>query len=533
MATPVIAALPVAPTRGDGPDDYMVKADIFTAALPPFGVQVNTAISWMADTMTASLGYKNAAASSATAADASATTAAGQVTLAAAQVALATTQAGNAATSAAQSLAYAQAAQASTVPTPLPNRFLGTDGVGAVSWKTIPQSFVTGDILDSARALAAPDWLKCDGSLYLQASYPALYALIGPAIKPFNPGVKQPDPAVAVPGVGQAVDISPDETYVAVGSNASPYLTLYKQAGGVLTKLAAVDTPPAGTVNGVSFTGDGGYLVAAHTTSPFVSIYKRTGDTFAKLASPAVLPGGDATGVTSTADGVYTAVVTSGGPVIYKRTGDVFTKLADPSVMPSGTAYAISISKDGIYLVVGSASSPFITIYKRSGDVFTKLADPAVLPSAALIYGSVSISGDASYIAVSPNSGPVVEVYKRSGDVFTKLPAGNLSISFRGRIAFSTDANILLVTADVAPYMAVVGRVGDIFSTNTNPASIPAAQCKTSVISSLNGFLAVSGGNSSGVMLYAAASYDLKLYFQVPTLTNPGTFANIKRFIKT
>ena len=35
-----------------------------------------------------------------------------------------------------------------------------------------------GDVLTTARTLAAPDWLKCDGASYLRASYPAVEGLL-------------------------------------------------------------------------------------------------------------------------------------------------------------------------------------------------------------------------------------------------------------------------------------------------------------------------------------------------------------------
>jgi hypothetical protein len=182
MATPVIAALPIAPTRGDGPDNYMVKADVFTAALPPFSIQVNTAVSWMADTIAATQGYKNAAAASATAADASYASAAAQVPLAAAQVALATTQANNAATSAtAAQVAAAAAGAAAGLPTLMGKAkqvlTVKADETG-VEWKASGQ--VIGDILFSASVPAA-NYLQTR-SIYSQSSYPALFAKLGTSV---------------------------------------------------------------------------------------------------------------------------------------------------------------------------------------------------------------------------------------------------------------------------------------------------------------------------------------------------------------
>lgn len=44
MAIPNITPLPPAPTRADGSDDFVEKADTFVAALPPMVTQTNTAI---------------------------------------------------------------------------------------------------------------------------------------------------------------------------------------------------------------------------------------------------------------------------------------------------------------------------------------------------------------------------------------------------------------------------------------------------------------------------------------------------------
>ncbi len=108
MATPVIKALPAAPTRSDGADDFAAKADTFVAALPPLVVQINSTSEWIGGQVAAAEGYKNAAATSAQMAAEQAEIASGaggaaaeQVALAAQQVTLATQQAVNAANSAA------------------------------------------------------------------------------------------------------------------------------------------------------------------------------------------------------------------------------------------------------------------------------------------------------------------------------------------------------------------------------------------------------------------------------------------------
>lgn len=79
---------------------------------------------------------------------------------------------------------------------------------------------------------------------------------------------------------------SPDGAYMAVAHYASPFITIYKQAGDTFTKLPNPASLPAGAGNGCSFSPDGMYLAVAHDGHPFVTIYK----TFTKhIISPTTL----------------------------------------------------------------------------------------------------------------------------------------------------------------------------------------------------------------------------------------------------
>ncbi len=209
--------------------------------------------------------------------------------------------------------------------------------------------------------------------------------------------------------------------FLAVAHVGSPFVTNYKRAGDVFTKLANPATLPTGVAEAVSFPGDAIYLAVGHNVSPNLTIYKRSGDVFTKLADPATVPPEAAKGVGFTPDGIYLAAAHGGSPfvTIYKRSGDVFTKLANPATLPTGNGQGASFTDDGIYLAVAHNNSPFVTIYKRSGDVFTKLANPATLPVGGGL--GASFTGGGIYLAVAHGSSPFVTVYKRSGDVFTKL----------------------------------------------------------------------------------------------------------------
>lgn len=172
MVTPVITALPAAPNRGDAPADFSSKADTFVAALPPFSIQVNTAVSWMADTMAATQDYKNAAAASATAA-------AGSAGAAAASASASATSASASASSATTAQVAASAAGAAAG---LP-AVVGHAGHSLVvkqnetgyELKALGQAI--GDILFSA---TPPDATYLQASkVYLQASYPELFTKVG------------------------------------------------------------------------------------------------------------------------------------------------------------------------------------------------------------------------------------------------------------------------------------------------------------------------------------------------------------------
>ena len=159
------------------------KADLDAAFLTGFNSAINgfntVAGEVEADAATA--------ASGAATATTQVTLAAAQVALAAAQVALADAAA-LAARGAAnyrgdysavvlyavgQSVSYAGSTYAKKTTAPA-----GTTPVNGTNWLKLGDTFV-GDTLTTSRALSAPDWLLCNGGVYLQASYAALFGVLG------------------------------------------------------------------------------------------------------------------------------------------------------------------------------------------------------------------------------------------------------------------------------------------------------------------------------------------------------------------
>ncbi|MFS2157124.1 hypothetical protein ACCD10_07180 [Pseudomonas sp. Pseusp122] len=182
---PLLTPLPPAPLPTDAEAVFDAKAGASLTAQAVMVGEVNTALAWQADSMDASLSYKNAAAESATAAANSASSAtasaAAATTNGAAQVALATTQASNAAASSSSAQVSAAAAGAAAG---LPS-FSGKDAFdvlrinstkNGVEWGKSGQSI--GDLLMTARSPGAT-YAATNRAIYLQSAYPDLYALIG------------------------------------------------------------------------------------------------------------------------------------------------------------------------------------------------------------------------------------------------------------------------------------------------------------------------------------------------------------------
>ena len=196
-----------------------------------------------------------------------------------------------------------------------------------------PESWQVGDVIQTSRTLSAPAWLPCDGGIYLQSSYAALYAELG-LIPDVIPGDKLADPATLPTGTARGCSWDSSGTYLAVAHATSPYITVYQRSGSTLTKLADPATLPTGTARGCSWDSSGTYLAVAHDSSPYITVYQRSGSTLTKLADPATLP-------------VY--------------------------------AYGCSWGASGTYLAVAHDSSPYITVYKNIVyDEVTQFAVPIV-----------------------------------------------------------------------------------------------------------------------------------------------------------
>jgi hypothetical protein len=400
--------------------------------------EVNTALAWQADSMTATAGSMTAAATSAAAAASSATLAGQKVGLAADQVALAVTAKNAAAASAASAQSYAQAAGASAgIPAPVANSFLGTDASGNSLWKTvtIPPSQAIGDILFTAAP--PPDGYKlADGSVYLQASYAGWMMKFGP--NPVSPATTRVVPSFvgSVPAGFSATKtlFSADASTGVILGNIStdrniPSSQSFRRMGDVITLTDALpaSTGYGQTVGAGALSGDGVYLMTGNiggSSGPLLEFCKRIGDAWIRLSTPLVQPSSfNGQAIVCSADGVYWMYpMTQGQLNIYKRTGDslaLLTTIQAPNGQNPNSATAFSA--DGHYLLVCSYGGPYVSVYKRDGDVFSLM--PAFSPIYASSYPTAgAVSADGAYIAVSSGSSSgQINIYKLVSGIYTRM----------------------------------------------------------------------------------------------------------------
>jgi hypothetical protein len=89
------------------------------------------------------------------------------------------------------------------------------------------------------------------------------------------------------------IEFSPNGSYFAAATTASPYINVWNWSGtGFGTKIANPATLPTGSGYGCAWSSSGNSIACAHDTSPFVTVYPFTTSFGTKFANPATLPTG-------------------------------------------------------------------------------------------------------------------------------------------------------------------------------------------------------------------------------------------------
>jgi len=507
MTTPTFTTPPDAPSRAE-PSTFSAKADAFVPYFTTLQGELVTGTAWF--NSTASTVALNAATASG--ASSSALSVAG----ASAWVSAASYDQYDAVFSTVDYQTY-RAKTTHTGETTDPSS-------DTINWAIVSPAAgaALGDYLQTERDPTADGFVLADGTAYLQSAYPALYAELG-LLGDFN--VQVADPATMPGNPTQDTAFSSDETYMAVAHSVSPYITIYKQVGGVFTKLADPATLPGGNGDKLAWSSDDTYLAVSHTNPPYLTIYKRSGDTFTKLADPTGLVAGRSYGLAFSPDDTHLAVSHQASPIIavYKRTGDTFAKIADLPSLPTNVAYDLRYSPDGTYLACAVGVSPYVLIYKRAGDVYTKLADPVGIAAGAH-YG-LDFNADGSVLVVTHLSGAggYFTVFTRVGDVFTKVNVGLRLPSAGLSCRYSADGNYIFMGFSATPYVHIYKVSGTSLTKLENVCGDEASVVNGGSFSPLGTYLALAASTST-LSIYEQKSYDIATEFVVPV--------NVPNYIK-
>lgn len=319
---------------------------------------------------------------------------------------------------------------------------------------------------------------------------------------------KLANPTTLPPGNATLTAWDPSNTYLAVSSDTSNYLRIYKRTTDTFTALTPSAYPTSAAL-GCAFDPTGTYLAVGLNSSPYFLIYKRSGDTFTLLTTPLTTPPTALCGgVKFSPDGNYVSFSTTATPYIwvYKKNAglDTWTKISNLTAGPS-LSNTHCWSDDSRWLAVVHSATPYLSIYQNNmDDTFTRLSNPATTPTGYSRGCSFSHDNDISFLAVGHDTTPFVTVYKRDGTTFTKMtnPAtlpvtGGRGIDFMN-LNQSKDCQIMVVTGQGSPYIwAYTVSTTQILSYIPSPTTLPAGITSSAAFTSDNQYMAVPNAVTS------------------------------------
>lgn len=116
-------------------------------------------------------------------------------------------------------------------------------------------AFSAGDLLTTARAPSAPAWLPCDGAVYLQASYAALFAELGLLANGLAATVR------TLPISGTVAVAYGGGVFVAIGAT-----TAASSPDGITWTARTIPAPPTGSYKAVAY-GNGVFVAVENNGS--------------------------------------------------------------------------------------------------------------------------------------------------------------------------------------------------------------------------------------------------------------------------
>lgn len=277
-------------------------------------------------------------------------------------------------------------------------------------------AFEIGDIVISARPLAAPEYLPAAGASYLRSAYPKLSDVLPFTRAPSGGAYSLVSTSQAATRAGY-ISPSKDGSVVLLGSTSNEFPQLFAKSGSTLTPLVTITAgnPQASDAGAVS--SDATYVAVGYSniSSDPLWVFKRNGATLNRINPAGAVPSSPRCMAWSP-DDTYLAVGVVSSVVIFKRTGDVLTNIKTIYLPNSPLANRITWAPDGSHIVVGifasgEVTAPIHTI-ARTGDNFAAAVPQSVAVSGGTgVCDSLTISPDGNFIAMV--GGSKIWLFKR------------------------------------------------------------------------------------------------------------------------
>jgi len=231
-------------------------------------------------------------------------------------------------------------------------------------------------------------------------------------------------------GTVTSVSITPDGSYITVGSYNDGNVYLFRRNGNLLWEYET------GWVNSVSITPDGSYIAVGSGSSYSSSygnvyLFRRNGNLLWEYKI------GWVESVSITPDGSYIVAEDNHGNVyLFDRNGNLLW-----GYKIGGMVESVSITPDGSYIVAGGCLNfgyvcffkNYVGLFKRKGRLLWRYNTDSMVES-------VSITPDGSYIVAEDNHGNVY-LFDRNGNLLWKYKTNDLINS----ISITSDGSYITV----------------------------------------------------------------------------------------
>lgn len=202
-----------------------------------------------------------------------------------------------------------------------------------------------------------------------------------------------------------AMAMSPNAAYVALGAASSPYLYVYDfnvLDGFGQRRTVTADKPPA-RLSALRFSNANNTIAAVSFQSPYILVYGWSSSGFSsKFANPSTLPSGGQFDIHFDPNDNYIVFGDTNTPFIHAYAWSNSTgfgaKLAAPLTLPLEDVEQVRFSPSGQDIALGSYQLPgSVLTYAWNNGFGTKYSQPASNPTASVMGLDWSINGNAIF----------------------------------------------------------------------------------------------------------------------------------------